>query len=371
MQFTRIPDSYAPLGGPLTYAVEHDALSNLAVRIMNGTQTELYGAKRFAEVAAAEFDIAPYLRRQLRFTPITGKTGVYAGAPRIVGTVVKVEAAEGANAASAASAAAGAAAGSIQPAAEGATQPAAEGAAESAAGSASEPAVQAAAQATATAAYRMFLPSTEPVSAPALLTSMPRVRLIPVGASDELSLLTSGPHQVTLIAEYGPDAIADTYEIPSGGLHIFLLNTSEYWRADKITIDAGTCGKVVYSLVQPMRGSVRLAWRSRAGSLEHYTFPVEATAGVEATKRHAYGPDGYVGRATGEYRRKLRSALETREALEGLAELVDTPEVWMVGADGYVPVEVVSERAVVHNHGTMSFLEITVRAAKRQKKSWN
>ena len=231
--------------------------------------------------------------------------------------------------------------------------------------------MQAAARATATSAYRMFLPSTEPVSAPALLTSMPRVRLIPVGASDELSLLTSGPHRVTLIAEYGPDAIADTFEIPSGGLHIFLLNTSEYWRADKITIDAGTCGKVVYSLVQPMRGSVRLAWRSRAGSLEQYTFPVEATAGVEATKHHAYGPDGYVGRATGEYRRKLRSALETREVLEGLAELVDTPQVWMVDEGRYVPVEVVSERAVVHNHGTMSWLEVTIRDAKHKEAAWN
>ena len=357
MQFTRIPDSYAPLGGPLTYAVEHDARSNLAVRILNGTQTELYGAKRFAEVAAAEFDIAPYLRRQLRFVPVTGETGVYAGAPRIIGTVVKVEATSAASAAA--------------EAAEGSTQPAAEGAAESATGSAAEPAVQAAARATATSAYRMFLPSTEPVSAPALLTSMPRVRLIPVGASDELSLLTSGPHRVTLIAEYGPDAIADTFEIPSGGLHIFLLNTSDYWRADKITIDAGTCGKVVYSLVQPMRGSVRLAWRSRAGSLEQYTFPVETTAGVEATKHHAYGPDGYVGRATGEYHRKLRSALETREVLEGLAELVDTPQVWLVEEDRYVPVEVVSERAVVHNHGTMSWLEVTIRDAKHKEAAWN
>ena len=357
MQFTRIPDSYAPLGGPLTYAVEHDACSNLAVRILNGTQTELYGAKRFAEVAAAEFDIAPYLRRQLRFAPVTGETGVYAGAPRIIGTVVKVEATGAASAAA--------------EAAEGSMQPAAEWAAESATGSAAEPAVQAAARATATSAYRMFLPSTEPVSAPALLTSMPRVRLIPVGANDELSLLTSGPHRVTLIAEYGPDAIADTFEIPSGGLHIFLLNTSEYWRADKITIDAGTCGKVVYSLVQPMRGSVRLAWRSRAGSLEHYTFPVEATAGVEATKQHAYGPDGYVGRATGEYRRKLRSALETREVLEGLAELVDTPQVWLVDEGRYVPVEVVSERAVVHNHGTMSWLEVTIRDVKHKEAAWN
>ncbi len=345
MQFTRIPDSYAPLGGPLTYAVEHGALSNLAVRILNGAQTELYGAKRFAEVTDAEFDIAPYLRRKLRFTPISGKTGVYAGAPRIVGTVVEAAATDAASVASAAA------------------QPAVQSAAQS-----SE---QATSRATATSAYRVFLPATEPVSAPALLTSMPRVRLIPVGASDELSLLTEGPHRVTLIAEYGPDAIADTYDIPSGGLHLFLLNTSDYRRAGKITIDAGTCGKVVYSLVQPMRGSVRLAWRSRAGSLEQYTFPVEATAGVEAAKRHAYGPDGYVGRATGEYRRKLRSALETREVLEALAELVDTPEVWMVEEGRYVPVEVVSERAIVHNHGTMSYLEVTIRAAKRREASWN
>ncbi len=72
MQFTQIPNPYAPLGGPLTYAVEADATTDFDVRIIDNTLTELYGAKRFSNVTSAEFDIAPYLRRALRFTPVAG-----------------------------------------------------------------------------------------------------------------------------------------------------------------------------------------------------------------------------------------------------------------------------------------------------------
>lgn len=48
MQFTQIPNPYAPLGGPLTYAVEADATTDFDVRIIDNTLTELYGAKRFS-----------------------------------------------------------------------------------------------------------------------------------------------------------------------------------------------------------------------------------------------------------------------------------------------------------------------------------
>ena len=100
MQFTQIPQQYAPLGGELRYAVEQEAAGNIDIHIVDaaadgtgvnripesgpdadgaavsaGDGTALLGAKRFAATAAAAFDIAPYLRRRVRFVPATGGTG--------------------------------------------------------------------------------------------------------------------------------------------------------------------------------------------------------------------------------------------------------------------------------------------------------
>ncbi len=321
MQFTRIPNSYAPLGGPLTYAVQASSIADIEIRITDASRTRLYGAKRFAATRSAEFDIAPYLRRALRFTPTTGSTGVYDGDSRTLTAIVE------------------------------------------ASSSANSP--------TPATPSRTFLPSADEVSAPCLFTSMPLVRLIPDGAADELTLMTRAQQPITLTIAYGPHAATENHVIPSGGLHLFRLDTADFPNADQITVDAGPCGKVVYTVVKPVQEAVRLAWRSRSGSIEHYSFPIETTATVEATKRSAYGSDGYVSSATFECRRTLRSALETREVLEALAELLYTPEVWMVEGAGYTPVDVISDRAAVHNYGTMSTLEITFRPKNRPRQSWN
>ena len=92
MQFTQIPQQYAPLGQAIRYAVEQDAAGNLDARIVEENSELLLGAKRFAETTAAVFDIAPMLRRTLRFTPSTGATGFQTAAERCI--TVRVEALE-------------------------------------------------------------------------------------------------------------------------------------------------------------------------------------------------------------------------------------------------------------------------------------
>ena len=102
MLFTRIPQQYAPLGGELRYAVSQETAGNIDIRIVDaaagsaagigaavspggadragtrgpvGDGSALLGAKRFAAVAEAAFDAAPYLRRRslrrARFCPAT------------------------------------------------------------------------------------------------------------------------------------------------------------------------------------------------------------------------------------------------------------------------------------------------------------
>ena len=197
MLFTRIPQQYAPLGGELRYAVSQETAGNIDIRIVDaaagsaagigaavspggadragtrgpvGDGSALLGAKRFAAVAEAAFDAAPYLRRRLHFTPATGRTGFYPAEGRTVTAVVEAAGTDGEAAA-------------------------------------------------AVAPARTFLPGDAP-GTPGLRTSMPLVRLIPEDACDELTLLTDGPCIVTLTAEAGDTATAESYRATEAGLHM-------------------------------------------------------------------------------------------------------------------------------------------------------
>ena len=266
MLFTRIPQQYAPLGGELRYAVSQETAGNIDIRIVDaaagsaagigaavspggadragtrgpvGDGSALLGAKRFAAVAEAAFDAAPYLRRRLHFTPATGRTGFYPAEGRTVTAVVEAAGTDGEAAA-------------------------------------------------AVAPARTFLPGDAP-GTPGLRTSMPLVRLIPEDACDELTLLTDGPCIVTVTAEAGDTATAESYRASEAGLHLFRLDMRDFPGAERVTVDAGTCGTVVYSVTPAVQGQVRLAWRSSAGSVEHYTFPIVRTTTVRTERRAATG----------------------------------------------------------------------------------
>ena len=333
MLFTRIPQQYAPLGGELRYAVSQETAGNIDIRIVDaaagsaagigaavspggadragtrgpvGDGSALLGAKRFAAVAEAAFDAAPYLRRRLHFTPATGRTGFYPAEGRTVTAVVEVAGTDGEAAAA------------IAPA-------------------------------------RTFLPGDAP-GTPGLRTSMPLVRLIPEDACDELTLLTDGPCIVTVTAEAGDTATAESYRASEAGLHLFRLDMRDFPGAERVTVDAGTCGTVVYSVTPAVQGQVRLAWRSSAGSVEHYTFPIVRTTTVRTeTDREIV----------------LVSAYETRSMLEPLAELTATAAAWIVTEKCYIPVDIATEEAVVQRRGTLSCLEIAIRPKRKKHAAWN
>ena len=319
MQFTRTPRQFAPLGGELRYAVGHDTPATITIRIADAAHGALLGAKRFAAVEQAAFDAAPCLRPALRFQPATGPTGIRPAAGRTVTALVEASAGD---------------------------------------------------EAEASAEIRTFLPAAAEVEAPALLTAMPRVRLIAPGEADELTLLTDSAQQVTVIARSKESTTAESYSAAGAGLHLFRLDTNDFPEAETLTVDAGACGTVRYEFAERPDGAVRLAWRSRAGSIEHYTFPVETTATVEAAKRRAYGPEGHVAAATAERRRTLRSAYERREVLEALAEIIVSPEVWTVGEE-YEPADVVSDRVETHRHGSLACIEIEIRPKSKTPQPWN
>lgn len=322
MQFTQTPQPYAPLGAEVTYAIRNDVAGSIDLRITDTANNTLLGAKRFAAVSAASFDAAPYLRRAVRFFPTTGRTGFYPATNRVVTAVVEAEAV-----------------GSGRPVA---------------------------------APTRSFLPCIATASAPALLTALPLHRLISAGECDELTLLIASRTVVTVTAQSRGVLSAESYAIAEAGLHLFRLNTCDYPDVEYLTVDAGACGTVEYTLVPLPQGACQLAWRSKAGSIEHYTFPVAVSTTVEAAKKRAYGPDGHTAIMIREEERTvLRSAYETQQMLGVLSELLSSPNVWLVENDGYMPIDVVTEKAAIQQQGTMSCLEIEVRLKHKTQTPWS
>ena len=157
-----------------------------------------------------------------------------------------------------------------------------------------------------------------------------------------------------------------------GGLHLFRLDMRDFPGAERVTVDAGTCGTVVYSVTPAVQGQVRLAWRSSAGSVEHYTFPIVRTTTVRTERREAEGPQGRVVAAAETDREiVLVSAYETRSMLEPLAELTATAAAWIVTEKRYIPVDIATEEAFVQRRGTLSCLEIAIRPKRKKHAAWN
>ncbi len=324
MRFTQSPQPLAPLAGRLEYTVEHDNPATIDIRIIRTTDEAFLGAKRFAATDHAKCDIAPYLRPTLRFVPTTGHTGLYSAANRTVGALIEATAEES----------------------NGETS-------------------------TARSEACTFLPCTTTIEAPTWLTTLPASRLIPEGTAEELTLLASAPQTITVTARSPRQTTTHRYPVDEAGVHLFRLDTRDFPDAEMLIVDGGACGRIVYSVCRSPADGVRIAWRSGAGSIEHYTFPIESSALFVTEKQRAYGIDGHTALVRHERRRTLRSALETRAMLEALAEIAASPEVWLVDDEEYTPIDVAAAQHTVHRHGALSSIEIEIRPKHKTLFSWN
>lgn len=347
MTFTQIPPEMAPIGGELRYTVETDAPTTFDLQIVNGETGQIVGSKRFVGVEKASFDAAPYWRNTAKFEPTKGGTGFQMAYNRTVQGYVMVQertasalkiAVEANNAA---------------------TEPAAVE-------SISE------AKTPLQSEVHTFLPCKTEIAVPGLMTSMPQQRIIATEEREELTLVTEGPCTVTVTAQNGASATAESYRTTKGGVFLFVMNTNDFPQAETLTVDAGSCGTISYTVVPRIAGGRRLAWRSSAGSIEHYTFPIEKSENLEVDKKRAYGAKGHVAFAQAEeYRMKLISAYETRAVIEALTEILSSPEVWLVDGEKYQPIDVMTEKTLVNQHGAVTCMEIEIRPKSKTQMPWS
>lgn len=312
--FTSVPGSCAPADRRAEFRIACDPPRTIDIRFTDSQSGKLLAAKRFVYVSEAVFDAAPIARRHIGFDPRPDTaSGFIAADDRMLALTVT-------------------------------------------AATADEPD-------TALVAECLFYASTAPV--PSLVAAMPLQRLIGPGEWDELTVLSQGTLRATVTAQGPAGEQKRTYESDTSVVKLFRLRADDFPEAERIAVDFGTAGSVVYSLSPVSPDARRLAWRSRDGSLEHYTFPIEVSATVGATKIRVLEPEGYATVAATEERRiRLRSACETRAAAEALAEIVTSPDVRMIVGGRYRPVDVTTDTATIQRQGMLTALEIEIRPRK-------
>lgn len=323
LSFHTLPSEYTPTWRKAECRITSDRPQTIDIAVKNALTGRLLGARRFANTTDATFDMAPIVRRCIRFAPQPAQTGFVSAADRKIPATIEATASD-------------------------------------------DPTQHLSSSVKVCYAAEIEAPMSS------LITTMPLQRLIALGECDEIALLVDQAPQATVTAQGPAGTETRTYTTWNTGFLLFRLDTSEFPDAERLTLDLGLCGKVEYTLVPATRGARRIAWHSRAGSLEHYTFPVELTASVETQKTRIYGPEGYTTIGTDRQQLlRLRSAYESREMLEILSEILAAPEVWIVDGEGYRQVDVVSDQAVVHRHGVLSCLEIEIRPCRTTERPWN
>ncbi len=321
--FQTTPGPLVPAEQRAEYRLAADPARTFDIRLTDLQTGELIGTKRFADVAEAVFDAAPIVRHHLHFKPLKSQaSGFMAPEDRRCSIAATAVAADDPD----------------------------------------HPVVS---------ATSVFHAGTSELPVPSFATTMPRQRLIAPGEYDELTLLCNEMPQITVTAA-GPDGeTRRLYNVVNFRVNLFRLHADDFPGAERITVEARSGGKVEYTVLPAPAGSRRMAWRSSAGSIEHYTFPVEAEAALAASKTRIVGPEGPATVATAAERRlRLRSAYETRETLEALAEIVASPQVWLATDEGYRPVDVLTDAAVIHRHGVLSLLEIEIRPRETNIPTW-
>lgn len=319
MHFTSLPEAYAPFGAALRYSLTNPSGSNLQIAVRRDDGT-LLGTKQFLAATSCDIDIAPMLRHSLEMTPLAFDSGFYSGARRCL--TVEVEASND--------------------------------------------------EETILSERRTFTATTEPIQRPSLLTTLPTKRLITPDGYDELTFVAEEPLEAIVTSSAGYHTAIESFASSTGGMQLFCLHASDFPRAERIVVEVGSIATIEYTVVPAIEGMQHVAWRSSAGSIEHYTFPTTERVNLETTKRYHRSPTARHAHCTSiEERMQLCSNYETPAMMRALGEVLTSEQVWLLRGEEYEAVDVVTPAAELHRHGTLRRLSIEIRSTRNNGTLWN
>ncbi len=322
-RFTKLPAEGASVFGALCYIFEPEKTAQtLDVRIIDTVRNVVVGQLRFYNTRHLECDISPYLRPLADCSPLPpiSPTGVYPATDREIGIEMKISYL---------------------------SQPDTPG--------------QPSMFHEERSPRRRFVFARQRLAGNEIRSSLPSQRLAGFTDSEEILFHNLSPVRITLTATGRKPSLVRTFEVHEAGQHIFCLNCSEFPDAEKITVEIEKTGRIEYTMIRHPRGSVRMAWTSRYGSVEHYTFPM-----IQEIERRR----GKVS-ARPEMRYTLRSAFENHAMMEGLSEIISSAGVWMLDKDSLRTVNILTDTVKIHRHGSLSVADIVICAPQNDPTRWN
>ena len=214
------------------------------------------------------------------------------------------------------------------------------------------------------------LPCAAPQNRLALITSMPRRRTLRYGETERL--LFFAPEAFSLNVEVQSGSGTTTSRMYSwngaAGMVALRLRTTDFDpEARRITVRNGGTTVAEYEVGTPIADSVRLAWRSAAGSTEHYTFPVTARRTLAAGRQSVRLAGGVCTVAVAAHTEvQLRSHYENSATIEALAAIAASPQVWVADDETgeYTAVEVLTQEVATPEFGEPASVVLTVRPSQ-------
>ena len=319
MKITSLPDNFAPVDGRLLYFIDFEGKRDSAdVEILDADDNSVVAICRFAETTGAVIDAAPYVRKMFAPEPLDKGTGVFADKGRTVHIRIRID-------------------NTLSP----------------------------------VRSFTMYAVD----GLARFITFMPSQRTIAYGESVELPFLAPTGGKITLTVEdAGGSETQRNYVVPaSPEVGIFAVRPDDFpLTAVRFTVTleaAHRSDEAVFTIARRMPESCRVAWVATSGATEYYTFPTRRTTRINVDKGRYYScTEGYrTVSVEGETITELVSDYEPAAMIDSLEEILASPFVWIVDADGATPVDVVTDSTVRLHNGSLNTVSIGIRTKKERE----
>ena len=151
MTFTSLPEMFSSVFGPLAYTFSNAAETELFLEILSTRDGSRIGSKRFYNTPTGTLNIAPMVRKNIRFVPSSGMTGFCNSESRSASVQLAVG--------------------------------------------------------TTYSEVRTFVAAHDSVKPSRILTTMPSHRIIAYGESDEITCCIPGQHTATVTGDITAEAL--------------------------------------------------------------------------------------------------------------------------------------------------------------------
>ncbi|MFI3259658.1 MAG: hypothetical protein R3Y16_06135 [Rikenellaceae bacterium] len=310
--FTNYPTSYQSLYSELIYSHETATEGDVTLFISDSTSDEVLGVKKFYTTTTADINIAPIVRAAAYPDPELSQSGfITEQSPCLVEVTVSD------------------------------------------------------ADQTATSS-RTFTLSREEESEVGLMSSFDSSdRLIALGEGEWLTLRVDPEKAIEAEIRqyaYGSDRVSASrlYTLAAQSSGVVTFAVVAEWLSQQsgslsdieldyfeviFSQDDETIAEVCYSVIDDYEEPTRLAWISSRGSLEHYTFPVVSERVISSERKQSF---------------TLTSAYENYTTRKAIAEIVESPLVWLVSGAEYREVSLASDSVEVEPRRELTVIEVKI-----------